>query len=72
MAAATGERLEGKVATVTGGADREVRYRAVGLRAIKRVQTPDDLVGVLVFLCSADRDFMSGQLVNVDGGSIVY
>ena len=54
------------------GADREVRYRAVGLRASKRVQTPADLVGVMVFLCSADSDFMSGQLVNVDGGSVVY
>ena len=53
-------------------ADREVRYRAASLRAIKRVQTPADLVGVMVFLCSSDSDFMSGQLVNVDGGSIVY
>ena len=53
-------------------ADRAVRERAASLRTIKRIQTPEDLIGVMVFLCSADSDFMTGQLVNVDGGSVMY
>jgi NAD(P)-dependent dehydrogenase (short-subunit alcohol dehydrogenase family) len=41
-------------------------------RSIKRVQTPDDLLGTLVFLCSSDSDFMTGQTIVVDGGSIFH
>jgi 3-oxoacyl-[acyl-carrier protein] reductase len=38
-------------------------------RAMKRVQTPQDLVGAIAFLCSSDSDFMTGQTLVVDGGS---
>jgi NAD(P)-dependent dehydrogenase (short-subunit alcohol dehydrogenase family) len=41
-------------------------------RSIKRLQTPDDLLGTLIFLCSADSDFMTGQTIVVDGGSIFH
>ncbi len=41
-------------------------------RSLKRLQTPDDLMGTLVFLCSADSDFMTGQTIVVDGGSIFH
>ena len=41
-------------------------------RSIKRLQTPADLMGTLVFLCSADSDFMTGQSIVVDGGSIFH
>lgn len=37
-------------------------------RSLKRAETPEDLVGAAVFLCSSDSDFMSGQTVVVDGG----
>lgn len=48
------------------------KYGAVTIasRSFKRAQTPDDLVGTLLFLCSADSDFMTGQTVIVDGGSV--
>ena len=54
------------------GADVEMRQRAVGFRALKRVQTPQDLVGAAIFLASSDSDFMTGQLLNVDGGAVMY
>jgi NAD(P)-dependent dehydrogenase (short-subunit alcohol dehydrogenase family) len=45
------------------------RAGAVARRAIKRDEYPEDLLGTLVFLCSADSDFMTGQVLAVDGGS---
>src|SRR6185312_14254360 len=38
-------------------------------RAIKRDQYPEDLLGALVFLASADSDFITGQTLAVDGGA---
>jgi NAD(P)-dependent dehydrogenase (short-subunit alcohol dehydrogenase family) len=41
-------------------------------RSIKRLQTPEDLLGVLVYLASPDSDFVTGQTIMVDGGSIFH
>ncbi len=41
-------------------------------RSIKRLQTPEDLLGTLIFLASPDSDFMTGQTIVVDGGSIFH
>jgi NAD(P)-dependent dehydrogenase (short-subunit alcohol dehydrogenase family) len=38
-------------------------------RAIKRDEYPEDLLGTLVFLASADSDFITGQTIAVDGGA---
>jgi len=38
-------------------------------RALKRDAFPDDLLGALVFLASPDSDFVTGQVIAVDGGS---
>ena len=38
-------------------------------RAIKRDEYPEDLLGALVFLASADSDFITGQTLAVDGGA---
>jgi NAD(P)-dependent dehydrogenase (short-subunit alcohol dehydrogenase family) len=38
-------------------------------RAIQRDETPDDLVGAVSFLASADAAFVTGQTLVVDGGS---
>ena len=46
------------------------RDRVVASRAIQRDGHPHDLVGALIFLCSPDSDFVTGQTIAVDGGSI--
>jgi NAD(P)-dependent dehydrogenase (short-subunit alcohol dehydrogenase family) len=41
-------------------------------RALKREEQPDDLVGALVFFCSGESDFVTGQTLLVDGGSVMH
>lgn len=41
-------------------------------RSIKREQTPDDLLGALIFLASPESDFVTGQSIVVDGGMIMH
>ena len=40
------------------------------MQAISRVTEPEDLVGVVSFLCSKDSSFVTGQTIAVDGGLI--
>jgi len=44
----------------------------IASRCIKREATPDDLIGALIFLASHESDFMSGQTLVVDGGSVTH
>ena len=46
----------------------KLRASSVDLRALKRVQVPDDVVGAMLFLASPLSDFITGQTINVDGG----
>lgn len=48
----------------------EMHQRILNSRALKREQIPEDLVGALLFLASSDSDFMTGQCIVVDGGSV--
>jgi NAD(P)-dependent dehydrogenase (short-subunit alcohol dehydrogenase family) len=41
----------------------------VASRCIKRPEMPEDLTGTILFLCSDDSDFVTGQTIIVDGGS---
>ncbi|HZD89735.1 MAG TPA: glucose 1-dehydrogenase [Pseudolabrys sp.] len=48
----------------------EERQPVLNSRAIKRDAYPEDLLGTLVFLASGDSDFVTGQSIVVDGGSV--
>jgi len=50
----------------------KMRTQASSSRALKRVQSPDDLTGAIVFFASADSDFITGQTLVVDGGSCLH
>jgi NAD(P)-dependent dehydrogenase (short-subunit alcohol dehydrogenase family) len=42
--------------------------RTANMQAIKRPEVPADLVGTISFLTSDDAAFLTGQMINVDGG----
>jgi NAD(P)-dependent dehydrogenase (short-subunit alcohol dehydrogenase family) len=42
------------------------------VRALKRDEQPEDLAGPVFFLASPEANFMSGQMLVVDGGKIKY
>ncbi|RXZ38024.1 glucose 1-dehydrogenase [Oxalobacteraceae bacterium CAVE-383] len=44
----------------------------VNSRAIKRESTPADMCGTLVYLCAPDSDFVTGQVLVVDGGAVMH
>lgn len=48
-----------------------INQMTVASRCLPRDQMPDDLNGAIVFLLSADSDFMTGQTLVVDGGSVM-
>jgi NAD(P)-dependent dehydrogenase (short-subunit alcohol dehydrogenase family) len=41
-------------------------------RSIKRLETPEDLLGTVIYLASPDSDFVTGQTLVVDGGSVLH
>ncbi|HEX2227069.1 MAG TPA: SDR family oxidoreductase [Candidatus Binatia bacterium] len=48
------------------------REGSIAKRAFKRVERPADIVGTALFLASADSDFITGQLLVVEGGGIMH
>lgn len=50
----------------------KMRGDAAHVRALKRVQTPDDLTGAVLFFACPDSDFITGQTLVVDGGNCLH
>lgn len=46
--------------------------RQIQQRLIKRVEVPEDLIGTLLYLASPASDFVTGQTIVVDGGSVLH
>jgi len=53
---------------VNNGMADEMRDGIVAMQSVKRREVPEDMVGALLFLTSSDSDFMTGQVMLVDGG----
>lgn len=55
---------------VTEGRQVDPEYERIRAqqRSLKRSQVEGDLVGTVLYLASPESDFMTGQLLNVDGG----
>jgi NAD(P)-dependent dehydrogenase (short-subunit alcohol dehydrogenase family) len=50
----------------------EIQERSIASRTIKREETADDLVGACLFFASEGADFITGQILVVDGGYIFH
>ena len=50
----------------------ERRQGSMDKRAFRRVERPADIVGTAVFLASSESDFITGQLLVVEGGGIMH
>jgi NAD(P)-dependent dehydrogenase (short-subunit alcohol dehydrogenase family) len=47
-----------------------MRETPIRERSLKRIERPQDLVGTISFLVSDDSEFITGQVVIVEGGSV--
>jgi NAD(P)-dependent dehydrogenase (short-subunit alcohol dehydrogenase family) len=53
---------------VFNGHSDKFRNRVSNLIMADRMAEPDEIADVMLFLCSQAADYMTGQMVNVDGG----
>ena len=44
------------------------KERIIAMQCIPRAETPDDLIGTMLFLASPASSFVTGQNINLDGG----
>jgi NAD(P)-dependent dehydrogenase (short-subunit alcohol dehydrogenase family) len=49
-----------------------LRDVSVSARTLQRDQVPEDVVGAVVFLCTAAADFITGQTMVIDGGQYFH
>ncbi len=50
----------------------KLRDVSVAARTLQRDQLPEDVVGAVVFLCSPESDFVTGQTIVIDGGQFFH
>jgi NAD(P)-dependent dehydrogenase (short-subunit alcohol dehydrogenase family) len=50
----------------------QLRDVSIAARTIQRDQVPEDVVGAVVFLCTAAADFITGQTMVIDGGQYFH
>ncbi|MBT9385920.1 SDR family oxidoreductase [Pseudooceanicola sp. CBS1P-1] len=62
------EREIGWEATLRGMTPEAVEADYIAQTPLGRIETPEDVAGVVVFLCSESARFMTGQAINVTGG----
>ena len=46
-----------------------MRAKVIDMQCVKRLEVPEDLVGMLLFLASPASAFITGQPLAVEGGS---
>ena len=67
---APGFTMSDTVVAENPGHVNTARDRAVQSRSLRRDEHPQDLLRALVFLASAESDFVTGQTLAVDGGNV--
>jgi len=64
------QRMMAELRAKTGGVSREQAYAEMAASiAAGRIGTPEEFGAACAFLCSAHASFVSGQNLQIDGGS---
>ncbi len=65
----------GAIETDFGGGhvrdNKELNVQVAGMTALGRVGLPDDIGGVVAFLCTEDAKWINGQRIEVSGGTLL-
>ena len=64
--------IDREVARLEGSKVGSVKAQAVSRIPLERIQQPDDVANLVVFLASSDASYITGQAVNVSGGQLPY
>jgi 3-oxoacyl-[acyl-carrier protein] reductase len=54
--------------SMTGRLPKDLQEEILKRQRVRRLGTPEDLVGALLFLCSDRSSFMTGETLRIDGG----
>jgi meso-butanediol dehydrogenase / (S,S)-butanediol dehydrogenase / diacetyl reductase len=64
--------IDREVAQRTGQPIGSIKARAVADIPLGRIEQPEDVANLVAFLASAESDYMTGQAINITGGSEVH
>ena len=64
--------VDREFASVTGNTPEHIRAERVARIPLGRVEQPEEVADVVAFLAGPDSRYMTGQAVNVTGGTIMY
>jgi meso-butanediol dehydrogenase/(S,S)-butanediol dehydrogenase/diacetyl reductase len=66
------DMIDREVARRTGAPVGSIKARAVADIPLGRIEQPEDVANLVAFLASAESDYMTGQAINITGGSEVH
>ncbi len=64
-------KLDEDITAIHGWERGEAWKRRIQGIPLGRPETPEDVVGTVLFLASRDSDYMTGQALNIDGGLVM-
>ena len=62
--------IEQKIALGYGGSPEEVVRRGAESFPLRRLGTVEDVVSAILFLISENSNWITGESINIDGGSL--
>ena len=65
------DKIDDRFVQITGSKKGETTHGIVSGIALGRMETPEDVAGLVSFFAGPDSDYMTGQSVMIDGGIIM-